>query len=258
MTSGKKARRQRRTPAPPPVRSTGGGRKASPKVLAIAVGVIALAAVAIVLAVVLGNGGSSNPATTNARTLPDARAVAQLFRAIPQHGTTLGSPKAPVTMVEYIDLQCPFCRDFELNVLPGILRKHVRSGKLQIQARPVAFIGQDSQRGRDAALAAAAQNHFFDFVQLLYLNQGSENTGWLNDSIISSAFASIRGLNVQEAQSARSSSLVKAQAARFDRQAIADRLSGTPMILVGKTGGRLAVVQSSLGAISSAIEKALR
>jgi protein-disulfide isomerase len=256
MTSGKKARKQRRTPPPPPVSSTG-GRKASPKVLAIGAGVIALAAVAVVLALVLSNGGSSNPATTNASTLPDAGSVAQMFRGIPQHGTALGSPNAPVTMVEYIDLQCPFCRDFELNVAPEIVSKYVRTGKLLIQARPVAFIGQDSQRGRDAALAAAAQNRFFEFMQLLYLNQGTENTGWLNDSIIGSAFASIPGLNVQEAQSGRSSSSVRAQAARFDRQAIADRLSGTPMILVGKSGGRLAEVQSSLGAISSAIDRAL-
>ena len=42
MTSGKKARQKRRTPAPPPVRSIG-GRKASPKVLAIGAGVLALA-----------------------------------------------------------------------------------------------------------------------------------------------------------------------------------------------------------------------
>jgi protein-disulfide isomerase len=256
MTSGKKARKQRRTPAPPPVRSTG-GRKASPKVLAIGAGVVALVAVAIVLAVVLSNGGSSTPATTNASTLPDAGSVTQLFRGITQHGTALGSPKAPVTMVEYIDLQCPFCRDFELNVLPEILRKYVRTGKLLIQARTIAFIGEDSQRGRDAALAAAAQNRFFDFTQLLYLNQGTENTGWLNDSIISSAFASIRGLDAQAAQRARSSSAVKAQETRFDRQAVADKLSGTPLVLVGKTGGRLTVVQNDVGSISSAIDQAL-
>jgi len=256
MTSGKKARRQRRVPAPPPVRSTG-GRKASPKVLAIGAGVIALAAVAVVLAVVLSNGDSSNPATTNASKLPDAGAVAQLFRGIPQHGAALGSPNAPVTMVEYIDLQCPFCRDFELNILPEILSKYVRTGKLLIQARPVAFLGQDSQSGRDAALAAAAQNRFFDFTQLLYLNQGTENTGWLNDSIISSAFASIRGLEVQAAQAARSSSSVQAQEARFDRQAVADKLSGTPLVLVGKTGGRLTVVQNDVGSISAAVDRAL-
>src|SRR5207247_66963 len=141
-----------------------------------------------------------------------------------------------------------------LNILPEILSKYVRTGKLLIQARPIAFIGQDSRSGRDAALAAAAQNHFFEYAQLLYLNQGTENTGWLNDSIISSAFASIRGLDAQAAQAARSSTSVQAQEARFDRQAVADKLSGTPLVLVGKTGGRLTEVQNSFGAISAAIK----
>lgn len=256
MTSGRKARKQRRTPAPPPVRSTG-GRKASPKVLAIGAGVIALAAVAVVLAVVLSGGGSSK-ADTNAGTLPDAGSVNQMFSGIPQRGTALGAPSAPVTLVQYIDLQCPFCRDFELNVMPDIVSKYVRDGKLLIEARPIAFIGEDSQRGRDAALAAAAQNRFYQFMQLLYLNQGEENTGWLSDSLISSAFASIRGLDVQAAQNARDSSAVKSQETRFERQAVADKLSGTPLVLVGKTGGRLTDAGNTVDSISAAVDRALR
>jgi len=255
MTSGKKARQQRRTPSPPPVRSTGGGRRASPKVLGIAAGVIVLAAIAIVLAVVLSNG-SSNSSTTSAGPLPDAGSVQNLFRGIPQHGTTLGKPNAPATMVEYIDLQCPFCRQFELDLLPTILRKYVRTGKLAIDARPVAIIGTDSERGREAALAAAKQNHFFDFSQLLYLNQGTENTGWLNDSMISSAYASIPGFDSQAAQSERGSGSVKAQMGQIDAQAARDGLNGTPWVLVGKTGGRLRIVADDLAAVEAAINRA--
>jgi protein-disulfide isomerase len=254
MTSGKKARQQRRTP--PPVRSTGGGRKASPKVLGIAAGVIVLAAVAVVLAIVIGNGSSDSSTPTNAAPLPDAGSVEQLFRGIPQQGTTLGNPNAPAKMVEYIDLQCPFCRQFELDELPTILRKYVRPGKLAIEARPVAFIGTDSVRGRQAALAAAKQNHFFDFSQLLYLNQGTENTGWLSDSMVASAYASIPGLNAETAQSDRNSGSVKAQEGRFDAQAQRDGLTGTPWVLIGKTGGQLKVVTNDLAAIEAAIKKA--
>src|SRR5207237_3010191 len=104
MTSGKKARKQRRTPAPPPVRSTGAMR-ASPKVLAVGAGVIALAAVAAALAFALTGGSSSSSPTTAAGTLPDAGSAVQLFTGIPQHGNVLGKASAPVTMVEYIDLQ---------------------------------------------------------------------------------------------------------------------------------------------------------
>jgi protein-disulfide isomerase len=260
MTSGKKARQQRRTPAPPPVRSTGGPRRASPKVLAAGAVVIALAAVAAALAFAL-TGGSSSPSsnTTASSTLPDAGSVVRMFKRIPQHGNVLGSAKAPVTMVEYIDLQCPICRAFETGVMPTIVPRFVRPGKVRVIARPIAFIGPDSERGRRAAIAASRQDHFFDFAQLLYDNQGQENSGWLDAQFVRSAFASIPGLNAAAALKASDSSTVTAQATHFDDQANADQVKGTPTVLVGRTGGKLTeVVSPDVGHLSTAIQNALK
>jgi protein-disulfide isomerase len=257
MTSGKKARQQRRTP-PPPVRSTG-ARRASPKVLLIAAAVILLVGLAAALGIALTRGSSSSSAS-NATTLPDSAGVLAEFRGIPQQGTKLGSAKAPVQLIQYIDLQCPICREFETTVMPTIVQKYVRTGKVQVESRPIAFIGQDSVTGRLAALAAAKQNHFFDFMQLVYANQGTENTGWLNDDFIASAYASIPGLDAQAAESARSSSLVSSQAQTFDSQSKADNVAGTPSIYVGKRGGPFTFVgpgSPPTQALESAIEKAL-
>src|SRR5437016_3959013 len=177
--SGKQARRRRQqVAAPPPVARKGARRRASPKVLVIA----ALAGLAIVGAVVgialaVGGNSSSSAGTiptlgslTNA--LPEAAVVQREFAGIPQNGFVLGSPKAPVTMVEYIDLQCPGCRSFETSVLPSIVPSLVRSGKLKIEARPIAIIGPDSLPARNAAIAAASQNRAFNFMQIMYANQG--------------------------------------------------------------------------------------
>jgi len=255
MTSGKKARTQRRTP-PPPVRSTG-GRRASPKVLAAVAGTIALAAVAAALAFALTGGSSSNTSTT-VSPLPDAAAAVSLFKGIPQQGTVLGSAKAPVTLVEYIDLQCPICRAFETDVMTTIVPRYVRPGKVRVVARPIAFIGPDSVRGRLAALAAGQQKRFFEFVQLLYYNQQAENSGWLNDLVIRSAYASLPGFNSAAADSARAQAAVSAEAARFDSQAKADHVRGTPTVLVGKPGGKLTEVGSpDAPTLSAAIDKVL-
>jgi protein-disulfide isomerase len=259
MTSGKKARQQRRAP-PPPVRSTG-ARKASPKVLGIGAGVILLAAIAVVAAIVLTRGSdSSSSSTTSTATLPDSAAVLAQYRGIPQHGNVLGSPKAPVRLIEYIDLQCPVCRDFETNVMPSIVSRYVRTGKVQVIARPIAFIGPESVSGRLAALAAAKQNHFFDFSQLLYANQGAENTGWLNDAMIAAAYNSIPGLNSQTAEQARSSSEVSSEADTYDKQATTDHVQGTPTVLVGKQGGPLRFVgpgSPGVPALEAALDRAL-
>jgi protein-disulfide isomerase len=259
MTSGKKARKQRRTPTPPPVRSTGGARRASPKVLAAGVGAIALAAVAAALAFALTGGSSSGTPTTTGGTLPDAGAAVRLFKGIPQHGNVLGKANAPVTMVEYIDLQCPSCRAFESDVMPTIIPRYVKSGKVRVIARPIAFIGPDSVRGRSAALAAGRQNFFFDFAQILYYNQGSENSGWLDDNLIRSAFASVPGLNVAAAEQARTETAIAQEGDRFEAQATADNVTQTPTVLVGKTGGKLTkVVSPDVANLSAAIQQALR
>lgn len=257
MTSGKKARQQRRTPAPPPVRSTG-ARTASPRVLAIGAVVILLVIGAIVAAIALTRGSSSS-SPANATTLPDAGAVLATFEGIPQEGTTLGSPQAKVQLIEYIDLQCPVCRDFEITEMPSVIRRYVRPGKVKVVARPIAFIGPDSVRGRLAALAAAQQNHFFDFTQLMYANQGTENTGWLSDSMVASAYASIPGLDAQAAEAARGSSAVSNEAKTYDSQATADQVGGTPTVFVGKVGGKLTFLGSpTAAAMHAALNRALR
>jgi protein-disulfide isomerase len=265
MTSGKKARQQRQDVKRPPVRSTG-GRQASPKVLAVVAIAIAIAAIAAVVVFVVagrgsGSSGSSNLATTTAASaLPDADAVIKMFNGIPQSGNVLGSPDAPVTIVQYIDLQCPVCREFETGVMPTIVPRYVRDGKVKVITRPIAFIGAESEVGRRAALSAGLQNKLAQFNQLIYFNQGAENSGWLNDDLVSAAYASIPGLNVQEALSGRSSSKVVGQGQAFDGQANADNVLGTPTVLVGKTGGTLTNIAPGgapdVATVEAAIKKA--
>jgi protein-disulfide isomerase len=241
MTSGKKARQERQAVKRPPVRSTG-GRKASPKVLAVVAVAIAVAVVAAVIVLVVGgrgSGSSGSSSVTTTSALPDADAVIKGFEGIPQHGNVLGSPKAPVTMVQYIDLQCPVCRAYETEVMPTVIQRYVRQGKLKVITRPVTFIGPESEVGRRAALAAGLQNRLAQFNQLIYFNQGAENSGWLTDDLVTAAYASIPGLDVQEALNSRDSSRVVAQTQAFDREANNDNVLGTPTVLVGKTGGTL-------------------
>lgn len=258
MPSGKKSKQARRAAAaaPPPVQSKGGprrGRQADPKVLAIAGGVVAVVAVAIVLAVVLsggsGNGGkvpAGTPPVGNCATsgLPGCSEVASLFKGIPQQGLYLGSPFAKAQMTIYIDLQCPFCQQYETTVMPTLVKKYVRTDKVRIKVMPWAFIGPDSTRGQKAMFAAAEQNKAWNFAEVLYLNQRTENTGWLNDSMVAQAAASIDGLDVTKLWAARGSSAIAKQIADVAAQAQINKVSGTPTVFVGKSGAKQQLVGS--------------
>jgi protein-disulfide isomerase len=269
MTSGKQARLKRKAPtAPPPVRSKGAPRrKASPKVLAGAAVVLAVVAAGVaVAALAFGGGSSSSSGTIPTRgslenALADAAVAERLFKGIPQSGNVLGKPTAPVTMIEYIDLQCSACRAFETEIMPSVIPKYVRSGKVRVEARPIVAIGPDSERAVRGALAAGEQDRLFNFAQIIYYNQGPENGGWLTDQILQDAAASIPGLDVRAFLQAVDSSAVRTQEKRFNEQASADAVSGTPTLLVGKTGGKLHEVTPgvvpSVGQLSAALDGAL-
>jgi hypothetical protein len=201
MASGKQSKRRRRAaPVAPPsrVRRKGERRQASPRVLAAGAVVLVLIIAAVVLGFTFGRGGgSSSPAVPSrgslVNALPGATGVHNLLKGIPQHGNVLGKSTAPATIVEYVDLQCPYCQQFETQAMPTLIKTYVRTGKAKVELRPIAFIGSDSQLGRLAAIAAGRQNKMFNFAELLYVNQGVENSGWLNDEMISAAAASIPG-----------------------------------------------------------------
>jgi protein-disulfide isomerase len=236
-------------------------------VLAGAAVVVVAVAVAIALAFVLGGKGSSGipknlPAVGSiAAGLPGSADVAKEFTGIPQTGTTLGKASAPVTLTEFVDLQCPYCDEFETQVFPGLVSQYVRSGKVKVVLRPWAFIGPDSIRGQAAVLAAANQGLGFNYAAILYDNQGTENTGWLDDAMVADAAASIPDLRVQTLLSDRGSSGVKAAAKQVDDDATTEHVDSTPTLFVGKSGtnGKRVVMSSPTdrAAVVSAISKAL-
>jgi protein-disulfide isomerase len=261
VSSGKHAKRRRTAQAPPRQEARGAARReASPRVILGAAVIVALLAVGAVLAVKLTGGEDAKPPPPGV-ALPGSGDVQRLLKGIPQSGNVLGSPTAPVTMVEYVDLQCPFCQEFETQVMPTVIERYVRSGKLKVEARVLAFIGPDSLRGQSAAIAAGQQDKQFNFVQLLYGNQAGENSGWLSDDMVRSAAASIPGLDVDKLLAASDSDAIHAQAKRYVTQATADKVTGTPTLLVGGSGGTLTTVALSsptdLQSVADAVDAAL-
>jgi protein-disulfide isomerase len=265
MPSGKQSKRRRAAQAPPPVR-TARTRQASPRVLAIAGGLVALAAAVVVLGVALSGSDSKDTAVpargslTNA--LPGAVETQQLLKGIPQSGNVLGKPDAPVTVYEYIDPQCPFCEQFETQAMPTLIERYVRTGQAKVELRPIAFIGSDSERGRAALIAGAEQNKMFNVAQLLFLNQGAENSGWLSDDLVERVAASIPGVDVPLLLADRNASAGADKAAAFDADASTDGVTSTPTILVGKSGQTAKLVTlaapGDAESVARAIEAALR
>jgi protein-disulfide isomerase len=140
------------------------------------------------------------------------------------------------------------------------VNQYVRTGKVKMIFRNVAFIGTDSARAAQMAAAASLQNRLWPFIDLFYANQQEENTGYVTDDFLRRIGGGVRGLDVDKAMNDRGLPRVQAMMNDAQTQWQTNGFSGTPSFLGGPTGGRLdAVNVKSLGPgdYTTAIDKAL-
>jgi protein-disulfide isomerase len=204
--------------------------------LGLAVG----AAVVVVVALIVissSGGGKKAPSKSAAAT---ASAVNALLTGIPQTGTTLGKPAAPVTVTEYGDLECPFCADFAKGAENTLISKDVRSGRVKLTYRSLQTATQDPtvfSTQQSAAYAAGAQGRALNFIELFYNEQGAEGSGYVSAGYLDGLARQIPGLDYAKWQSASSQSTYS-DAVLADEQAAAKAgFSSTPTIVVSGPKG---------------------
>jgi protein-disulfide isomerase len=220
---------------------------------------VAIAVVVIAVAVSSSGGNDTKVTTTEGNTTLD------LFTGIAQTGVTLGNPQAKVTVYEFADLQCPFCREYTVGangnaaVFPQLVTKYVKPGKVKMVFRNLTFIGPDSVTAARAAAAAGAQNKLWDFADLFYKNQGTENTGYVTDKFIQD-IATNAGIDPNKLKADESAPLVEQQLGEAQDQAQQFGINSTPSFLIQIGNGKpqkLNYNNFNLGEFTGPIDAAL-
>jgi protein-disulfide isomerase len=199
--------------------------------------VTVLATVVVVIAVVVSGGGGDDetpvtPAATAGST--PAEDVAALYDGIPQKGMRLG--RADVTLVEIADLQCPFCAQYSVTVMPTIVEDYVRTGKIAYELRLRSFLGRDSVRAAGAAAEAANENKMFQFADLFYRNQGPENSDYADADFMREIAGQVDGLDVEAVVSAADDPLSYPAVERNEMFAREIGSTGTPDFYLRRNG----------------------
>ena len=123
-----------------------------------------LAGVITLIVMILAIGTLDSKAATEAEALLEA-----LERG---PGPSKGNPDAPVTIVEFSDFQCGYCRKFWQDTLPKIEEKYIRTGKVRFVYRHLAILGAASVQAADAAECAREQGRFWPYHDKLFASAG--------------------------------------------------------------------------------------
>jgi protein-disulfide isomerase len=155
-------------------------------------------------------------------------------RVTNQTGLALGLPEAPLTMVEFTDLQCPFCRQYVTVTFDEIKRNWIDTGKLRYVSRdfPLDFHPQALPAAR-AARCAGDQGKFWEMRMSLMRNANLLSPDYITRTAVdlkldARAFAACTA------------------SAKFDGDIQADLLegvkisiTGTPTFVIGRTAATI-------------------
>jgi protein-disulfide isomerase len=123
--------------------------------------VVGIAVIGIVIAAyfVFFGGGSSESAATGDRS--NVTLVASDRR--------LGSPKAPLLVVEYAAPTCPHCAHFDTDIFPQFKQNYIETGKVYYVFRVFPLSSVDV--AAEAMARCLPADNYFQFIDLLFRNQ---------------------------------------------------------------------------------------
>ena len=92
----------------------------------------------------------------------------------------LGNVDAPITLVEFGDYQCSFCKRHFDQTHDLIMKNYVKTNKVKILFKDLIVTpGRDSIHAAHATHCAKDQGMFWRYHYILYNNWEGENTGWV-------------------------------------------------------------------------------
>ncbi|MCB0118635.1 MAG: DsbA family protein [Anaerolineales bacterium] len=175
---------------------------------------------------------------------------------------TAGDPNAPITVTEFSDFQCPYCRIFFENTEELLMEKYVANGTVYFVYKTVGeFIGPESKAAAEAAYCAGDQGKFWEMHDIIFANQTGENVGAYETRRLN-AFADELGLDRGEYDDCFNSGKYSDLADQDAKDATAAGIQATPSFLItyevnGETQTRLVQGAQTIDVFSQEIDAAL-
>jgi len=183
---------------------------------------LTLAAAALALALALdarlaSGGAEQEPAPQFVHLKLDAREY------------SLGRSDAPLTMLEFTDYQCPFCRRFQAETWPLLKKNYIDTGKLRFIVRDLPLQFHSAARpAAEAAHCAGEQGKFWEMHHALLTGDDPLVNGGIERR------AKALGLDSERLQKCMKADRYESAIARNTATADALNIHGTPAFVIGR------------------------
>lgn len=156
---------------------------------------------------------------------PDDKVSMQL----PPGGYSMGDANAPLVMVEYTDLQCPFCQQFHNTTFAQIKANYIDTGKVRFVSRdfPLDF-HENARKAAQAGRCAADQNKYWEMRHVMIVNAEALKT----ENLLTYA-ANVK-MDVPKFKACLESDKDRADIDKQIQEGMAAGVSGTPSFIIGK------------------------
>jgi protein-disulfide isomerase len=140
-------------------------------------------------------------------------------------GTVIGNPKGDVTVVEFFDYNCGYCKAF----FPTLMDTLKSDSNIRVVLKEFPILATSSITAAKAAMAAAKQNKYAEMHTALISHKGA-----LNEETIMSLAKGV-GLDTTRLQADMKAPELDAVIKQNEDLADALQITGTPALIIGKT-----------------------
>ncbi len=204
---------------------------------------VLLAAGAVVLVIIIVAAVALHPAANNSIVSFPAR--------------EMGPSTAQVVVEEFADYQCPHCGMFHSVAETRLRETYVQTGKVRFIFENFPIVGNELQLAANAALCAGDQDAFWEYHDLLYVNQGAENSGAFSSPRLETFAAQLHLDSVKFDQCLGNTTHADVIAGDV-QQGRRYGIQGTPTFFVNGRLVSISVQDTTFQALFDAIDKALR
>lgn len=193
------------------------------------------------------------PAATDTSDGPVTPSMAKL-KIGGERYAALGDPAAPVTIVEYSDYGCPFCRIYELTTFPQIKARYIETGKVYYVYKDFPVVSEQGGLAAQAAECAGEQGRYWEMHAKLFIQPKEWNIAAGQAKSIFGGYADALGMERATLEQCVAAEPSAAEVEADFQEGLALGLQGTPAFIIN---GKLLSGAQSIEIFDQVLERAL-